>query len=106
MTDIWRSFVAQRIAWENDWRIMFHSSTVYQERNEHDLMRDFEDEISGYLYNNRIKETLGGLRLKKGKEYLGENLVTCYSAIVDLGLIGGEEINLLAAWNQDMQAIS
>src|SRR5262249_42174164 len=23
MTDIWRSFVAQRIAWENQWRVLF-----------------------------------------------------------------------------------
>ena len=40
MTDIWRSFVAQRIAWENGWAVLFKSPDVYQDRNEHSLMRD------------------------------------------------------------------
>ena len=48
MTDIWRSFVAQRILQENDWAVLFHAPTVSQERNEHDLMRDFADEVPGY----------------------------------------------------------
>ncbi|MBV8168650.1 MAG: DUF288 domain-containing protein, partial [Alphaproteobacteria bacterium] len=52
MTDIWRALVAQRIAWECDWRVLFRSPTVRQERNPHDLMRDFADEVPGYL-NNR-----------------------------------------------------
>ena len=34
MTDIWRSFVAQRIAWENGWQLLFHGPTMEQERNE------------------------------------------------------------------------
>jgi hypothetical protein len=47
MTDIWRSFIAQRIAWTNNWGILFHEPTVSQERNEHNLMRDFKDEMPG-----------------------------------------------------------
>ena len=66
MTDIWRSFVAQRIAWECDWPILFHSSNVRQERNEHNLMSDFRDEVSGYLNNLNIMDSLMNLNLKKG----------------------------------------
>src|SRR6185436_15069807 len=58
MTDIWRSFVAQRIAWSCNWSILFHNATVRQERNEHSLIRDFEDEIPGYLNNARICKML------------------------------------------------
>ena len=32
----------------------FSDACVYQERNEHDLMRDFKDEIDGYLENEKI----------------------------------------------------
>ena len=49
MTDIWRSFVAQRIAWENGWSVLFREATVRQRRNPHDLMRDFRDEVPGYV---------------------------------------------------------
>ena len=52
MCDIWRSFVALRICCANDWPVLFHAATVYQERNEHDLLRDFRDEIEGYLHNS------------------------------------------------------
>ncbi|MGD1699535.1 STELLO glycosyltransferase family protein [Dapis sp. BLCC M229] len=58
MTYIWRSFVAQRICWENGWRVLFYSPTVYQERNFYNLMRDFEDEVSGYLNNDKIAKSL------------------------------------------------
>ncbi|MEP6955655.1 MAG: STELLO glycosyltransferase family protein, partial [Chthoniobacterales bacterium] len=61
MTDIWRSFVAQRIAWENGWSVLFHEATVRQDRNAHDLMRDFQDEVSGYLHNRAIVEALSHL---------------------------------------------
>ncbi len=54
MTDIWRSFIAQRIAWTCGWPILFHNSTVWQERNEHSLLKDFEDEVPGYLNNSKI----------------------------------------------------
>ena len=70
MTDIWRSFVAQRIAWENGWAILFHDATVWQERNEHDLLADFRDEVPGYLMNGMIVERLSGLRLRVGVDAL------------------------------------
>lgn len=65
MTDIWRSFVAQRVAWECGWSVLFHGPTVWQERNDHNLMRDFEDEVPGYLNNSAIREALESLSLQK-----------------------------------------
>jgi hypothetical protein len=98
MTDIWRSFVVQRILWENGWRVSFHSSSVYQERNEHVLMRDFEDEVPGYLNNVRITDTLSLLSLRIGFANHGYNLRCCYGALVDLGVIEQRELALLDAW--------
>lgn len=103
MTDIWRSFVAQRIAWENDWAVLFHEPTVWQERNEHSLLRDFRDEVPGYLNNAAIAEALGGLSLRAGAAHLGENLLACYERLVSLGLVGAEELGLLAAWLGDLR---
>lgn len=105
MTDIWRSFVAQRIAWENDWKLLFHEPTVWQERNEHNLMRDFADEIPGYLHNERIRKTLDDLSLDRGTESLGRNLRTCYKALVELDVVGEAELPLLDAWVADLDWI-
>lgn len=105
MTDIWRSYVAQRIAWEGDWSILYHDPTVMQERNEHDLMSDFEDEIIGYKNNLKICEELKSLSLKKGKEYIFDNLITCYQKLIDIGVLQKEEMILLNAWVNDLKKI-
>lgn len=104
MTDIWRSFVAQRIAWACGWSIVFHSSTVRQERNGHSLIKDFEDEVVGYLNNSLIASTLTKLPLKEGKENIYENLELCYKSIIKLGVIDQKELPLVKAWINDIQA--
>jgi len=103
MTDIWRSFVAQRLIWECGWTLSFHQSTVYQERNEHDLLHDFKDEVPGYLNNERIKKTLEDLALGSGKGAMLDNLVKAYDALIDLGVVGAEEAQLVAAWVSDLE---
>lgn len=104
MTDIWRSFIAQRIAWVNDWSVLFHSPTVYQVRNEHNLMRDFQDEIIGYLNNKAIGEMLQQLDLRPGAEHLGDNLRLSYEGLIRLGLIDKRELALLEMWLSDITA--
>ena len=103
MTDIWRSFVAQRIAWENGWSVLFHEPTLWQQRNEHDLMRDFEDEVVGYLNNRRIGAALARLPLKAGVAHLANNLRACYSKMVEMDIVGRDELPLLEAWLADLE---
>jgi hypothetical protein len=103
MTDIWRSYVAQRIAWANGWSILFHEATVWQERNAHNLMKDFEDEIPGYLNNAKICSELAKLDIKGGKENMLNDLITCYEMLTAQGFIGKEEMPLVQAWCEDIQ---
>ncbi len=105
MTDIWRSFVAQRIAWANGWSILFHEPTVWQERNDHSLMRDFKDEVPGYLHNRRIGETLDKLDIQSGTNRIPDNLRISYEALVKIEAIGSKELLLLDAWLSDLQAL-
>ena len=102
MTDIWRSFVAQRIAWANGWSILFHEANVWQERNDHSLMRDFADEVPGYLNNRAMCEKLAALDLKPGAGAMADNLRLCYGALTDAGWVGKEELPLLDAWLDDL----
>jgi len=103
VTDIWRSFVAQRIAWTNDWHILFHSPDVTQERNPHDLLRDFADEIPGYLQNRAICEALANLELQTGVAHIADNLRACYQALVRGGWLPDAELKLLEAWLEDLR---
>jgi hypothetical protein len=98
MTDIWRSFVAQRIAWTCGWNILFHSANVYQERNEHNIMKDFEDEISGYTNNRRISQRLEALELSPDTANIPENLIKCYTELIRMGIVGEKEMEILETW--------
>jgi hypothetical protein len=106
MTDIWRGFVAQRIAWENGWCILFHEPTVWQERNEHDLMRDFADEVPGYLHNDRIRCALEDAPLAGGINNLERDLRRCYETLVGIEVMGPAEMSLLEAWFADLERIA
>ena len=106
MTDIWRSFVAQRIAWENGWSVLFQSADVFQERNAHHLMRDFVDEVPGYIHNRQIGDGLERLKLAAGSGNIGENLIRCYEEMVRLGVVGAEETTLVKAWVKDLETLT
>lgn len=101
MTDIWRSFVAQRILQAKDNGILFHGPTVWQERNEHDLHRDFIDELSGYSHNARMREELMALPLKPD-ETVQVMMETCYQTLIRHGWVGKEEEELLQSWFSDL----
>ncbi len=102
MTDIWRSYVAQRIAWANGWSILFHEATVWQERNAHNLLKDFEDEIPGYLNNAKICSELAQLPIKGGLENILDDLLLCYEMLTEKGFVGKEEMPLVKAWCEDI----
>ena len=105
MTDIWRGLIAQRIAWTCGWFVAFHEATVIHERNEHDLLKDFSDEIVGYLNNGRIADDLRKLNLKPGVDAINDNLITCYTMMIDRGHIGVQEIGMLKAWIDDCRVL-
>ena len=106
MTDIWRSFVAQRLAWVNGWGVLFHEPTVSQNRNVHDLMHDFRAEVSGYLENRAICAALEHLDLRPGPEHVGANMRIAYQLLVDGGWIDEKELILLDSWLSDVDRVS
>jgi hypothetical protein len=101
MTDIWRSLIAQRCLWELNEGVVFTSPTVYQERNYHNLLSDFEAEIPGYLNNDKISFLLDGLKLDR--DDMIRNVFICYEEIINKGIIGKEELHILKAWSEEIE---
>jgi hypothetical protein len=106
MTDIWRGFVAQRCLWELGCGVVFHAAEVVQHRNAHNLLRDFQDEVPGYLNNARIAERLDGLRLTPDPGAVADNLVRCYEDLVAGGILPRDELPLVRAWVEDLAAVA
>jgi hypothetical protein len=102
MTDIWRSFVAQRILQANNYSLSFHAPTAIQHRNDHDLMVDFRDEVSGYLENGRIVESLSSLEVPAGDEKMPEAMKICYEEMVRREWLPRKEMVLLQSWLSDL----
>jgi STELLO glycosyltransferases len=98
MTDIWRSFIAQRCLYAMDKPMAFREATVLQERNEHSLIRDFKDELPGYLNNPRIIEILEGLTLSSDPSACAQNLGVCYEALISAEIVPAQEMELVRLW--------
>lgn len=105
MTDIWRSYVAQRLMPELGATLVITAPTVYQDRNEHDLMRDFREEIEGYVGYERFVDVLESTPIGGGFENLLDDLKLLYSALIDAGFFTSAEMLVLDAWIADMKAL-
>ena len=103
MTDIWRSFIAQRCLWAMGFGMVFHAPEVVQDRNVHNLMRDFHDEVPGYEGNERLVKALERTRLDGGGDAAGDNLRRCYDALVAERFFPQDELPLVDAWLSDLR---
>ena len=104
-TDIWRSLIAQIILNYDDKLVLFQSPTVFQKRNKHDLMKDFESEVPVYLDSRKIINLLKNIKFKKGpKKYL-DNLLKSYEILVENNIFKKKEITYLKSWINDFKKI-
>lgn len=100
-TDIWRSIIALQILKKNRLEILFFGTTMYQNRNAHNLMSDFNLEVPMYLNSKNIYEYIDNLNIKKGTNYFEENLITIYESLIKIHIFDKIEINYLKAWLKD-----
>ncbi|HKQ76392.1 MAG TPA: STELLO glycosyltransferase family protein [Blastocatellia bacterium] len=106
MTDVWRSFVAQRCLWELGYGLVFHPPEVIQRRNSHDNLQDFRDETPGYANNLQIVDLLTEADLQPGPNSVSDNLIRCYELLIRNGYIAKDESPLLNAWLEDLDGLS
>jgi hypothetical protein len=58
VTDILRGYMALACLWQNERTLAFASPTVYQKRNAHNLLHDFEQEFALYRHADRWSRQL------------------------------------------------
>lgn len=101
MTDIWRSFIVQEVLWIHGHKLAFHTSTVKQVRNEHDLMKDFRQEIIGYTDNSFITKLLETTRVNLNDADKATMAITAralWLSLVEAGVIPKKEIPIIEGW--------
>jgi len=102
-TDIFRGLVVQPLMWLYDLFLAFVSPTAYQERNKHNYMKDFADEIPVYTASRKVFDVV-----EKNLSFnssLEDNLLFAYSSLIMEGILPKEELELLKAWVKDIFAL-
>ena len=97
--DILRSYIAQRIMWENNFYLGYLNSNVFQIRNKHDLIKDFNDELDCYVYLANIVNLLDNLNLKKLD--ITNQIMCCYEVLIKNNYLSKKELFYLKAWIKD-----
>lgn len=97
-TDILRGYIAQRLFWTDNLHLGFTKATVYQERNQHNLLSDFSDELDCYMNIKPIVNMLDSLILDDEPT---RNLELVYNELTRQGFVPAEEKKRLLAWMSD-----
>lgn len=103
MTDIWRGYVAQRVFHERDLFVLLPGPMAFQDRNDHDLMKDFADEVEGYLGYRRFIGVLDSTDISGLT--IHNQLMHLYEELVQAGFFHESELTYLQAWISDVQSL-
>jgi hypothetical protein len=100
--DIFRAYIAQRMLWEINKNILFTSSSVYQERNPHNYLRDFVDEIPVYTEIEKLTTALNSVKLSGSFE---NKLIQIYTKLISENILVKQELELLNLWIKQVSQI-
>jgi len=102
-TDILRGVVAQPILHAAGLQLGVCCATVFQERNDHDFMKDFESEVPMYLTVERAQaEVCQAVASGRAVE---DNLHAAYAALRHINVVADDEVRLLDAWLEDVERL-
>ena len=99
-TDILRGYVAQCIMQKFGYSLGFSAPLVYQERNEHNLIRDFQDELDCYVWSEQLPNIINAAIISS--ETISNALYCAYYSLAGKGIVTtNRELALLNAWLLD-----
>jgi len=101
--DIWRSYWVQRILWDINASLCFLPPTAIQYRNEHDLLKDFADEIDLYLKAGEFVRT--AIEWDSTQVDLADRITNLMEKLVKKEFFKSEELIFLNAWLEDLKML-
>jgi len=101
--DIWRGYWVQRLLWDIGASLCFMPPTATQYRNEHNLIKDFEDEIDLYTKAENLVNTL--LAWHSNAPTLRERIQDLIAQLTNQQFFKEKEIVFMNAWLEDLESI-
>jgi hypothetical protein len=103
VTDIWRSYWAQRLMWLTNQTLSFHGPSAYQMRSAHSYLKDFEEERAMYSQTERLVKFLFEWKCKFTKFY--DCVIDLSSEMANEGFWKKEEVDSIKLWLKDLNLI-
>jgi hypothetical protein len=101
VADIWRGYWVQRLLWDIGSHLVFLPPTAKQERNEHNLMNDFTQEVDLYVKAEALITTLN--KWQSSEPNILNRLLDLYQILVKQGFFDQKDLLLAQAWIEDLQ---
>lgn len=102
--DIWASYVYRKVADKRGYGAFYGRPAVHQDRNEHDLVRDLEQEIFGMRYNERVIEIIKSIELTKDESVIGD-VLDIFAALSLGNFLPAKTVHAMDCWIADVEKI-
>jgi hypothetical protein len=99
--DIWRGYFAQRLLWDIGGSLCFLGPTAIQERNPHNLLADFIDEIDLYTKAGNLVNFLNAWHSTSPSFF--ERIIELTDAMVQNKYYLQKDAELIRAWLEDLK---
>ena len=104
VSDIWRSYVAQRLFWTVGLRLAFHKPWVAQFRNSHDYLSDFMSERPLYETTEELIRVLQAW-VPAPHSTLAHNFEDLYVTLYEYGFVEIGDVTGVQLWLEDLLAM-
>ena len=92
-----------------DSSVLFLSPSVYQLRNEHNLLKDFESEAIGHIHSQTVYEVSNNVwnsgDFSRDPDSLLRGLGEIYTKLVNLNIIDEKELEMINAWSEAVTSL-
>ena len=102
VTDIWRSYITERLLWEMGGQMAFTSPFVTQYRNPHSYQKDFDDEVDLYVKVTPLLNRLAAWTSAPGAS-LSDAYLSILEELVDAGILLQKDFEFGQLWVRDLK---
>jgi hypothetical protein len=103
VADIWRGYLAQRLIWQVGCKLVFSGPNAFQERNVHDLFKDFLLEQDLFLKGSNLVNCLSKWQCQSTNP--NEVMLALYQDLTKKDFFDEREEELVEAWLKDLERI-
>jgi len=103
VSDIWRSYLTQKLLWDIGQSVVFTNPHVIHDRVAHDYLKDFQSEQDLYLKSTAMVNFLSSW--SSDAPTLVERLEQLWAALYNRGFVELGDLRLAQAWIRDLLAL-